>query len=145
MNRTGTEHSSLIDELALMFTGSKALPSQITRTLSTSIAEEDEGSELSPAESGTEQIIDQSSLVENVVLDSQLSSPDHPDFVPTARAQSLTAWVHPNLLLPLSGCPPHPLFTTEQLGVDRRLLVNRKRQLKMYRVWMQGKFRRIVE
>jgi hypothetical protein len=29
-----------------------------------------------------------------------------------------------------------------QLGVDRRLLVNRKRQLKMYRVWMQGKFQR---
>ncbi|EDR13942.1 uncharacterized protein LACBIDRAFT_229586 [Laccaria bicolor S238N-H82] len=38
---------------------------------------------------------------------------------------------------------PHPLFTTEQLGVDRRLIVNRKRQLKMYRVWMQGKFRKI--
>ena len=36
----------------------------------------------------------------------------------------------------------HPLFTITQLGVDRRLLVNRKRQLKMYRVWMQGKFQR---
>jgi len=36
----------------------------------------------------------------------------------------------------------HPLFTIMQLGVDRRLLVNRKRQLKMYRVWMQGKFQR---
>jgi len=35
-----------------------------------------------------------------------------------------------------------PPFTTIQLGVDRRLLVNRKRELKMYRVWMQGKFRR---
>ncbi|KAL0953935.1 hypothetical protein HGRIS_005099 [Hohenbuehelia grisea] len=39
--------------------------------------------------------------------------------------------------------PSHPLFTIEQLGVDRRLLVNRKRQLKMYRVWMQGKFRKL--
>ena len=38
---------------------------------------------------------------------------------------------------------PHPLFTIEQLGVDRRMLVNRKRQLKMYRVWMQGKFRKL--
>ena len=37
----------------------------------------------------------------------------------------------------------HPLFKIEQLGVDRRLLVNRKRQLKMYRVWMQGKFRKL--
>jgi tRNAThr (cytosine32-N3)-methyltransferase len=39
-------------------------------------------------------------------------------------------------------CLAHPLFTIMQLGVDRRLLVNRKRQLKMYRVWMQGKFQR---
>ena len=37
----------------------------------------------------------------------------------------------------------HPLFSIEQLGVDRRLIVNRKRQLKMYRVWMQGKFRKL--
>ena len=51
--------------------------------------------------------------------------------------------IHPSL----QGDPDvlglaHPLFTIMQLGVDRRLLVNRKRQLKMYRVWMQGKFKR---
>ena len=51
--------------------------------------------------------------------------------------------IHPSL----QGGPDvlglaHPLFTIMQLGVDRRLLVNRKRQLKMYRVWMQGKFQR---
>jgi len=34
---------------------------------------------------------------------------------------------------------PHR-FETIQLGVDRRLLMNRKRKLKMYRVWMQGVF-----
>jgi tRNAThr (cytosine32-N3)-methyltransferase len=28
------------------------------------------------------------------------------------------------------------------LGVDRRLLVNRAKQLKMYRCWMQGRFRK---
>ncbi|KAJ3349659.1 hypothetical protein HDU83_000348 [Entophlyctis luteolus] len=33
-------------------------------------------------------------------------------------------------------------FDIVQSVVDRRLLVNRSRQLKMYRVWMQGKFRK---
>ncbi|KDQ26493.1 hypothetical protein PLEOSDRAFT_1044128 [Pleurotus ostreatus PC15] len=55
----------------------------------------------------------------------------------------LAPTIHPNLLSPFPNLPPHPLFSTEQLGVDRRLLVNRKRMLKMYRVWMQGKFRKL--
>jgi len=40
--------------------------------------------------------------------------------------------------------PPHPLFVIDQLGVDRRMMVNRKRQLKMYRIWMQVKARKLV-
>ncbi|CAO3637055.1 unnamed protein product [Cunninghamella echinulata] len=36
----------------------------------------------------------------------------------------------------------HP-FKIEQNAVDRRLLVNRSRKLKMYRVWLQGKFRKL--
>ncbi|ORZ13573.1 S-adenosyl-L-methionine-dependent methyltransferase [Absidia repens] len=36
-----------------------------------------------------------------------------------------------------------PLFKIEQNAVDRRLLVNRSRKLKMYRVWLQGKFRKL--
>lgn len=35
-----------------------------------------------------------------------------------------------------------PLFDIEDLGVDRRLLVNRAKKLKMYRCWMQGRFRK---
>ena len=42
----------------------------------------------------------------------------------------------------IAGCR-EARYRTEQLGVDRRLLVNRKRQLKMYRVWVQGKFRKL--
>ena len=34
------------------------------------------------------------------------------------------------------------LFEIASLGVDRRLLINRQRQLKMYRCWMQGRFRK---
>ena len=52
--------------------------------------------------------------------------------------------IHPILAegsVPKEGV--HPLFNIDQLGVDRRLIVNRKRQLKMYRVWMQGKFQKM--
>ncbi|KAI0840221.1 methyltransferase [Hypoxylon sp. FL0890] len=35
-----------------------------------------------------------------------------------------------------------PLFDIEELGVDRRMLVNRARRLKMYRCWLQGRFRK---
>lgn len=35
-----------------------------------------------------------------------------------------------------------PAFEILNLGVDRRMLVNRQRKLKMYRCWMQGRFRK---
>jgi len=35
-----------------------------------------------------------------------------------------------------------PSFEVLNLGVDRRMLVNRQRKLKMYRCWMQGYFRK---
>ncbi|KAI9851137.1 MAG: hypothetical protein M1838_004346 [Thelocarpon superellum] len=35
------------------------------------------------------------------------------------------------------------LFEPLNLGVDRRLLVNRQRKLKMYRCWLQGRFRKV--
>lgn len=37
---------------------------------------------------------------------------------------------------------PEALFEVVDLGVDRRLLVNRAKQLKMYRCWLQGRFRK---
>ncbi|KAH7362048.1 S-adenosyl-L-methionine-dependent methyltransferase [Plectosphaerella cucumerina] len=35
-----------------------------------------------------------------------------------------------------------PSFEIDLLGTDRRMLVNRARKLKMYRCWMQGRFRK---
>ena len=41
-----------------------------------------------------------------------------------------------------SSLPENP-FDIVSLGVDRRMLVNRQKQLKMYRCWMQGQFRKL--
>lgn len=40
------------------------------------------------------------------------------------------------------GAIPSMGFEILKLGTDRRLLVNRQKQLKMYRCWMQGRFRK---
>lgn len=56
-------------------------------------------------------------------------------------------WSPPPVLKPSrhpSELPPQPLFAVKQLGIDRRLLVNRKKQLKMYRVWLQGEFAKVA-
>jgi tRNAThr (cytosine32-N3)-methyltransferase len=37
---------------------------------------------------------------------------------------------------------PRPRFEVAHIGVDRRMLVNRQRRLKMYRCWMQAVFRK---
>lgn len=38
-----------------------------------------------------------------------------------------------------------PIFEIVSLGVDRRLLVNRQKQLRMHRCWMQGRFRKPMQ
>ena len=39
---------------------------------------------------------------------------------------------------------PAPSFNVMSLGIDRRLLINRHKQLKMYRCWMQGRFQKPI-
>ncbi|KAI4244765.1 MAG: hypothetical protein LQ352_006725 [Teloschistes flavicans] len=41
-----------------------------------------------------------------------------------------------------TGSGTEARFEIASLGVDRRLLINRHKQLKMYRCWMQGRFRK---
>ncbi|KAG5643360.1 hypothetical protein DXG03_001042 [Asterophora parasitica] len=127
-----------LDELALLFTGSQALSTQITDRTTEEVDDDDaqpsDASSHTPISRETSQT-PQESLISEPVPSTSSSS---------AHAPGISNPIlHPTLLVPLANCPAHPLFSTEQLGVDRRLLVNRKRQLKMYRVWMQGKFRKI--
>lgn len=141
------------DELALLFTGSLAPSVWKTHSNRIMVEEEVEGgdhsqvttpnSERSPTPSSqptpeppsaTPPYVGQSPReIHETMSDSDATTGKEPE-------------VHPSLIpredngdLQLS----HPMFTIEQLGVDRRLIVNRKRQLKMYRVWMQGKFRKL--
>ncbi|KAN0088211.1 S-adenosyl-L-methionine-dependent methyltransferase [Tylopilus felleus] len=132
-----------LDELALMFTGARPTPSQTTiRTteeVTESLRSEADGQTcISNPASHTPPSHDSASPApfSEPSADESTCSPQNPALA------ALTTTIHLNLLVPLASCPPHPLFTIEQLGVDRRLLVNRKRQLKMYRVWMQGKFKK---
>jgi tRNAThr (cytosine32-N3)-methyltransferase len=121
-----------VDELALLFTGSPA-PATAQEAIESEMIEFDEGNG-----DGEEE--------EYEVPAKDDPAPSH---IPPSRSPSFTApddpsthSVHPSLRNPDALGLPHPLFTIKQLGVDRRLLVNRKRQLKMYRVWVQGKFQR---
>ncbi|KAF4631735.1 hypothetical protein G7Y89_g6395 [Cudoniella acicularis] len=51
-------------------------------------------------------------------------------------------WTKKNAGDVLAETTPEPHFEVIDLGVDRRLLVNRAKQLKMYRCWLQGRFRK---
>lgn len=142
-----------------MFTGSAVQDKGAAlRTLVTTMPEDDDDESLMPPISDT-------FTAESPGLPSDVQSAENPHSPPsdTSAQQSfptlnppapktsengLTSSFdqpHPCSITNPPGCPPQPLFLAEQLGVDRRLLVNRKRQLKMYRVWMQGKFRKLSE
>ncbi|KAI0675598.1 methyltransferase [Trametes maxima] len=134
-----------LDELALLFTGSLA-PAASRETSAVQLVEEtDDPSEsdlserstpLTPA--GASQGGTTPTLAEVAQSLSALSV-DTSQPTPARKADA----IHPVLAESHSSKAVHPLFSIEQLGVDRRLIVNRKRQLKMYRVWMQGKFRKL--
>ena len=59
----------------------------------------------------------------------------HPDVQSPAQANADAA----DLLT------PRPAFQVAHIGVDRRMLVNRQRRLKMYRCWLQAVFRKAGE
>jgi tRNAThr (cytosine32-N3)-methyltransferase len=116
-------NSRRADDLAKIFTGSP-VPPQISVELHGS--EVSDVAEELPSSPGTP---DQHTLASNHSVLTHSASPTPPLENPHASADELEK---------IGG------FTIEQMGVDRRLLVNRKRQLKMYRVWMQAKFSKRV-
>ncbi|KAJ8503313.1 hypothetical protein ONZ45_g10977 [Pleurotus djamor] len=151
-----------LDELALLFTGSRAGGIAHSTETTEFVDDGDTGTD-SPgsASQGSSTVVnisesqptpttspknpsipsDQHSAVP--LSEPVSSSVDDTTSTAIATTTTITPVIHINLLTPPQDLPPQPLFTIEQLGVDRRLLVNRKRMLKMYRVWMQGKFRKI--
>ncbi|KAJ6474104.1 S-adenosyl-L-methionine-dependent methyltransferase [Mycena vulgaris] len=108
-----------MDELALLFTGARAQTSQEPTVVTETEVVEDESEDGGLSQTTTE-------AIEEIPPSEVASTPQPPQ-------------IHPNLL----SSPPPALFAAEQLGIDRRLLLNRKRQLRMYRVWMQAKFRKL--
>jgi len=126
-----------LDELPLLFSGTKATPAQKEAGNTEPVIEE-ETDDSGPVSTSSSQIHSPS-----------CGTPTPADAIETTSfpLSPSESTVHPLLLDPLanapSGCPAHPLFSVEQLGIDRRLIVNRKRQIKMYRVWMQGKFKKL--
>lgn len=125
-------HKWKTDELALMFTGAKAPADKVINHQSTFEEVEQE---------------EEQDISEPASMAASPAPPEEPSISApeTPPAPSATSNVHPNLKSETFTNLIHPLFKVEQLGADRRLLVNRKRQLKMYRVWMQGKFRKLED
>lgn len=140
-----TEISSK-DELALLFTG-KPAPSSVKNALSeVKVEEEGADGETTPTEPVTRAQSPGFSPQPHATDSTSVVDVDGASISETSGVlQTTQSVVHPILhdVLKNGPGPLHPLFSMEQLGVDRRLIVNRKRLLKMYRVWMQGKFRKL--
>ncbi|KAJ6580985.1 methyltransferase [Mycena capillaripes] len=111
-----------LDELALLFTGARAQQSSTEPRIVTQEVIEDDSEDRTPSP-----------------LPLPASEETRQETPPLTLTANTNQQIHSSLL----ASPPPALFATEQLGVDRRLLLNRKRQVKMYRVWMQAKFRKL--
>ncbi|KAL1940742.1 hypothetical protein VTO73DRAFT_7783 [Trametes versicolor] len=135
-----------LDELALLFTGSPAPAASKTNSAIQIVEEADDHSDSDPTTRpapGTPQPQSPGEATPTLAeVEESLSSLSVGTSEDTPQKAGA---VHPILAQPSTTDGSHPLFSIEQLGVDRRLIVNRKRQLKMYRVWMQGKFRKASE
>ncbi|TFK92452.1 methyltransferase [Polyporus arcularius HHB13444] len=135
-----------LDELALLFTGSPAPAASREHSAVQIVEENEEQSDSDPSPSGgpitpPELSHESSSGATTPSLEEAQRSLDSLTIEASKQPAPKAGAVHPILLQPLPLAEgSHPLFSIQQLGVDRRLIVNRKRQLKMYRVWMQGKF-----
>lgn len=59
------------------------------------------------------------------------------------KEELVDIWTSPKTTSDGDVAPVAAGFEVIDLGVDRRLLVNRAKQLKMYRCWIQGRFRKV--
>ncbi|CED83267.1 Predicted methyltransferase [Phaffia rhodozyma] len=148
------------DDLSKIFTGrSITSPVDVTTTTTTAPNGIDDGPSLSPSQVNTPQPPSPSPILPDMnalsaAVDKLAMSGEESIVEKTTESQQdqqqLTAQEGTNsVYFPEDGKSKwhgeHPLFEFEQLGVDRRLLVNRKKQLKMYRVWMQVKARKLLK
>ncbi|KAI0766139.1 methyltransferase [Trametes elegans] len=134
-----------LDELALLFTGS---PAPAASKADNTVHIDEEAEEHSDPDPTARSIPEASSAAVSPNGSTPTLSEVERSFSSLSveaseKAPQKAGAVHPILAQASPSDGHHPLFSIEQLGVDRRLIVNRKRQLKMYRVWMQGKFRKL--
>jgi tRNAThr (cytosine32-N3)-methyltransferase len=126
-----------------LFSGSPAPPESYTISAQPVVIEELEGDAAASSTSHTPSSEARPEQLDSGAVDSIIGSPLPP--LDDSEAGSKYRALHPHFESQAFLDLPHPLFKIVVLAPDRRLLVNRKRQLKMYRIWMQGTFRKTAQ